>query len=236
MEVRLKVAYNMSYMTFSWTVLEVKVKNISFNKNVDLFYYHHVTGNWQQSAMVLNGHYGDYDLFKAENVANLYQFAVRYQAGGMEFWDNNQGNNYDLGSAYPGVVGGHVVLDKATAVRWMEPVGYTAFDVGWFEGDILVTNLSYNKKVGVVYSIDDGAHWNIALASYSGKIREDAVNFSGIEKWHFETGRLNINIAPSSAAYQFAVFYEDVNSGKTYWDNNFNQNYALSKTAGSQIG
>lgn len=240
MPVRLKVAFNQNYavsgMTFNWTTIAVKVQNLAFDKDVDLFFSHHGSASWQQAPLIFDGHYGNYDVFGSDSVgpvANIDTFAIRYRAGGMEFWDNNGGSNYFIGTVFSGTVGGHVMLAEAEAFRKTESGGGFTFDTGWFEGEILVNNLAFHKRVGLVYSRDGGATWDEVEGSYAGPVKAVAADVSGVERWSFKTPQLNID--PSAANYRFAVFFEVVDWGVTFWDNNFGQDYFLSKVAGSRI-
>jgi hypothetical protein len=56
---------------------------------------------------------------------------------------------------------------------------------------------------------------------------------SGAEVWRFKTPVLNLNTA--SATFRFAVFYRNLATGEVFWDNNFGQDYTLSKLDGSTI-
>jgi hypothetical protein len=55
-----------------------------------------------------------------------------------------------------------------------------------------------------------------------------AVGVSQVEIWKFKTPELNLD--QSTANFRFAVFYNNVDSGQWFWDNNFGQDYSLSKT------
>jgi hypothetical protein len=59
-------------------------------------------------------------------------------------------------------------------------------------------------------------------------IADFAVGVSHVEIWKFKTPELNLD--QSSAEFRFAVFYNNLDSGEWFWDNNFGQNYSLSKT------
>jgi len=50
---------------------------------------------------------------------------------------------------------------------------------------------------------------------------------SQVEIWKFKTPELNLD--SSQPDFVFAVFYENQNTGQRFWDNNFEQDYRLSK-------
>lgn len=240
MPVKLKIAFNQNYavsgMTFNWTTLAVKVQNLGFDKDVDLFFSHHGSSSWQQAPLLFQGHYGNYDVFGSNStgpIAQIDTFAIRYRVGVLEYWDNNGGSDYLIGPAFAGTVGGNVMLGQATAFRQIEAGGGFTFDTGWFEGEILVNNLTFEKRVGLVYSRDGGVDWEEVEASYAGPVKAVAADVAGVERWKFKTPQLNIDLA--AADYRFAVFFEVPDWGVTFWDNNFGQDYFLSKAAGSQI-
>lgn len=239
MPIRLKLAFNQNYavsgMTFDWTTLFAKVRNLGFEKQVDLVYSPVGSSAWFERPLTFVSHHGNYDQFGSDAVglSGVETFALRYRVAGAEYWDNNLGANYTIGPAFSGKVGGHVSLRSATAFRRVEAGGGFTFDTGWFEGEILVDNLVFNKRVGVVYSRNGGATWTTVNGSYLGPVQAVAANVAGIEVWRFKTPQLNID--PAADVYRFAVFFEVMDSGVTYWDNNFGQDYFLSQTAGSTL-
>jgi len=79
----------------------VRVANIAFDKNVSI----RLTDNGWKSfvdigATFIDDARGVEDRFEfvveLANDANRVEFAVRYRAGGGEYWDNNDGKNYAL--------------------------------------------------------------------------------------------------------------------------------------------
>lgn len=239
MPIRLKLAFNQNYavsgMTFDWTTLAVKVRNIAYDKQVDLVYSPFGSSAWLERPLGFVSHHGNYDVFGSDSVtlASVETFALRYRVAGTEYWDNNLGADYTIGSAFAGKVGGHVCLRSATAFRKIEAGGGFTFDTGWFEGEILVDNLAFHKRVGIIYTRDGGATWNTVEGSYLGPVQAVAASVSGVEVWKFKTPQLNVQ--PISDVYRFAVFFEVTDWGVTFWDNNFGQNYSLSQTAGSTL-
>lgn len=239
MPVRLKIAYNQNYavsgMTFNWTTLSAKVRNIAFDKQVDLVYSPFGSSAWLEHPLGFMSHHGNYDVFGSDSVtlSSVETFALRYRVAGAEYWDNNFGADYTIGPAFAGKVGGHVSLRSATAFRRIEAGGGFTFDTGWFEGEIVVDNLAFDKRVGVAYTRDGGVTWNTVDGTYLGPVVAIATDVSGVEVWKFKTPQLNI--APASDVYRFAVFFEVMDSGVTYWDNSFGQDYFLSQTAGSKL-
>ncbi len=232
----LRSNYAVSGMTFDWTTLLVKVQNLAFAKQVDLFYSAYGTSAWQVANLPFVRTFGNYDLFGTTSVAGLSfveDFAIRYIVNGSTYWDNNGGANYHIGLTYSGTVGGNVTLNNATAMRAVEAGGGFTVETSWFQGDILVNNLAYSKRVGVVYSKDGGLNWQTVNATYTGKLPGVAAPVAEVEVWTFRTPELNLDT--SSSVFRFAVYLDVVNWGVTYWDNNFGQDYFLSKVAGSEL-
>lgn len=242
MPVRLKVAFNQVYavsgMTFNWTTLIAKVQNLGFAKDVEVFFSRHGSASWHVADLIFQGHYGNYDVFGVNGVgpvSHVDQFAIRYRVNGTEFWDNNAGLDYFIGSTFSGACGGNVVLGHATARRQTEAGGGFTFDTGWVEGEILVNNLTFAKRVGVVMSRDNGATWEETLATYDGPVQAVASSVAGVERWRFSTSHTTIPTGQGNGTYRFAVFFEPLGWGQTFWDNNFAQDYFLSKVNGSEI-
>jgi hypothetical protein len=228
--------YAVSGMTFAWTALVVKVKNLAYAKDVDLHY--RVGSQWRVQPLVWLAGFGSYDIFGGAGNTSIpacSEFAVRYQVGAMEFWDNNAGWNYTV-STYRGVVGGAVGLKRATARLGIEAGAGMTFETEWIEGEIYVANLSYQKRVGLVYSRDGGLHWETVEAGYQGPEHGVAADIAGVEIWKFKTPVLNRTPA---AEYRFAVFYETrdpgLGWGTTYWDNCFGGDYRLPKVDGQTL-
>uniref|UniRef100_A0A2C9JP50 CBM21 domain-containing protein n=1 Tax=Biomphalaria glabrata TaxID=6526 RepID=A0A2C9JP50_BIOGL len=81
----------------------VRVSNISFHKSVRVRYTHNSWATFHDIAAsyVQNSCDGPTDRFSFSIVAPPYfgpgsqlEFAVSYNAGGVEYWDNNEGKNY----------------------------------------------------------------------------------------------------------------------------------------------
>ncbi len=233
------MAYGQNYTVYStphiWTTLQVKVKNIAYQKSVVL-HYKVADGTWKDYPLPFIAHYNNYDLFGDGNAPETSEFSIKYATPGQEHWDNNNGTNYKIGTAV-GVVGGNVMLKQATAHIGSGGGGGYTYTTSWIEGDIYVQNLSYNKRVGVHYTPDNGKSWFDTEATYGGKEKASPVDIDQVEIWRFKTPMLNSD--SSSESFQLAVFYEikepGPDFGKKYWDNNFGQNYFLNKADGTKI-
>jgi hypothetical protein len=234
--VRLKVAYGENYavsgMTFSWTTIRVKVRNIDYQKQVTMHYRAPGATTWQDHPLAFMGHYGNYDLFGGDGSTPVAEeLVIRYAVPDQEFWDNNNGANYSIGT-FHGAVGGNVMLNEARAVVYVESGGGFAIPVSRFQGQIYVQNLSHHKIVGVRWSRDGGATWQTTNATYGGKVMAVASQVPEVEIWNFQTPTLTI--VDSTVPYRFAVYYEQRNGDgtatvATHWDNNFTQDYFLAK-------
>src|SRR4029450_3686822 len=95
---RLKVAYGQGYavsgMSFSWTTIDVNVKNIAFQKSLVMHSKEAATGTWKDFTLNFAGHYGNYDVFSGANAPVTQEFVIKYAVPGEEHWDNNGGTNY----------------------------------------------------------------------------------------------------------------------------------------------
>jgi hypothetical protein len=237
--VRLKVAYGQVYavsgMTFAWTTIDVNVKNIAFQKSVAMHYKDPAAGTWKDFPLTFSGHYGNYDLFSGVNAPTTQEFVIKYAVPGDELWDNNGGVNYHI-ATFAGVVGGNVILKKATSHIGHESGGGFTFTTSWFDGEIYVQNLSFNKRVGVHYTADGGATWHDADGSYAGKVQAVANVVDSVEIWKFKTPTLNL-VDPDT--FRFVVYYQlkdpGPSFGQLYWDNNFSQDYFIGKADGTTI-
>lgn len=240
--VRLKVAFGENYavsgMTFAWTRIYVNIKNITYTKKVQL-HYKGFDGLWRDFNLPFVGHYGNFDVFGSSSSSTppCNEFVVRYVVSNMEFWDDNSFENYKIG-AYSGCAGGNVMLKKAVARTGFQGGGGFTFQTSWLEGEIYVFNKSYHKRVVIHYTTDNWFTFSDVEASYAGQEKGLADYVKGVEIWKFKTPELNYN--PASDIFRFAVYYEILDPGMFYhtifWDNNFEQDYELSKVDGTKIG
>lgn len=235
--VRLKLArrefFSGGGFSGSYAPISVKVKNIAFAKDVAVHYT--PDGNtWKDVPLGLSSPFGEYDIFGGTVNEQVSQFVVRYSAGGGTFYDNNAGQNYRFASTLA-AVGGNVILYNATARRGTQAGGGFTFTTSWLEGEILVNNLSFAKDVGVRLSVDGGANWSDTHGSFAGDHTGDNIFVgAGAEVWKFKTPELNLD--SSSPEFRFAVFYRDIATGEVFWDNDFGQDYKVSKSDGATIG
>lgn len=212
--------------TVNNTTVSAKVKNIAFAKAVTL-HYEDPSGTWREKPLSWQANFGGYDLFSGSDGGFVTtQFVVSYSVNGNTFWDNNGGSNYHVSEVRPNTVGGNVVLNKAVARRGTEAGGGFVFTTSWVEGEILVNNLSFNKHVGIRLSTNDWATFADTNAVFSGT-ESVAEGISGVEIWKFKTPELNLDA--SIPHFRFAVFFDDLDAGMRFWDNNFGQDYILSK-------
>ncbi len=205
---------------------EVKVKNVAFEKDVAIRFALS-DGVFTEKAMSFQDHFGDYELYSlSDNGFVTNQFVVRYTVAGQTFFDNNGGSDYRVDGSRPNTCGGNVDLNKAIAHKGSEAGGGLVFTTSRVEGEILVKNLSFNKQVGIRLTANDWATFQDTLATFSGTVSlpEGA---SQVEVWKFLTPEFNLDL--SSPVSRFAIFYFNLDTGESFWDNNFGQNYTISK-------
>jgi hypothetical protein len=91
------------------------------------------------------------------------------------------------------------------------------------KGSIYVNNLSFNKRVG--FRIRANGQWIDLLALYSRSLLTGGGN--SLEVWEYNTGVLfsKSDLLKPLKTFQFAVFYDNLDWGTSYWDNNFGQDY-----------
>ena len=208
------------------TVLSAKVQNLGFIKDVAL-HYRQTDGTWIERPLNWVKNYGNYDLFsRNDNTIVINEFVLRYTVNGQTFWDNNNGFNYHVDEIHPNTVGGNVVLNFAKARRGTEAGGGFVFDTSWVEGEIYLNDLSFNKQVGIRLSTDGWASFHDTGATFAG-FHSVAEGVSTVQVWKFKTPELNLD--NSTPDFKFAIFYHNLDSGQFFWDNNFGQDYTLSK-------
>jgi hypothetical protein len=175
-----------------------------------------------------------YTLYKTGNLAELLPrppqgnyltgsgdltFAVRYTADGQEYWDNNFRKNYMLKKD-----GGHIITTPLLQLGQSAREYQQEKDQTRFYGSILVKNLAFRKKVGVVYTTD-GWQTSSEIRAYYQTVYTynytniDSPNAYGVEYWYFN------NYFPGKLppTFQYKIRYEV--DGKVYWDDNFGEGY-----------
>ena len=216
----------------SFSPISVKVKNIAFSKNV-VVHYTPDGSTWKDVHLGFSSHFDDHDVFEGTVNEQVSQFVIGYFVDGHAFFDNNSGSNYRL-DLQLAAVGGNVTLDNALSRQGMEAGGGFVFTTSWLEGEILVNNLSFVKEVGVRMSVDGGITWDDTLGTFSGSSTSLEGFIGPAEVWKFRTPELNLN--SSSPVFRFAVFYRNGATGEAFWDNNFDQDYRVSKADGAKVG
>lgn len=130
------------------------------------------------------------------------KYAIKYIGDGNIYWDNNNGNNY----TYNNVLGTANVKSSRLC-----NVGISGALVR-----VKVKNLGYEKKVKIVYTLDNWNSKKEASLSYSSSI-----SGTNEEEWstnlQIEDGNFN--------QIKFCISYEVNNN--VYWDNNFGENYDI---------
>jgi hypothetical protein len=214
-------------ISVSSTYIRVKVQNIAFSKDVKAIYK--TSTGWDAKPLNWQGGYDNYDIFGTDpSFPYTEEFAVSYSVNGITYWDNNNGRNYVLSNSKNTVGSNNIILNKATSKIGSQSGGGFVFKTSWFEGEIYINNLSFQKKVGVRFSTDGGITWEDRDANYAGLILESTYSSTlGAELWKFKTPEYNFNNA--SSVFIFVVYYKNQDTGEWFWDNNFLQNYNLNK-------
>ncbi len=185
--------------------------------------------------MVWSANFGDHDLFAHQVQEQIDECAIRYSVNGQTFWDDNGGQNYRFATVVMRT-GGNVILNEATAKQSNEAGGGFVFATSWLEGDIYVNNLSFQKEVGVRLSVDGAVSWQDRNAIYSGPATEsNSIGGTGVEVWKFKFKTPELNLDETSNEIRFAVFYQNLATGEVFWDNNFGQDYRVSKADGATV-
>ncbi len=205
------------------TNVRAKVKNLAYAKDVEIF-FDQGNGTWNSLPLPWIANFGDYDLFGRDGGFFTHRIALRCTQNGVTEWDNNGYADYpapDNGA----FVGGNIALNKATARQ--------AAPNSWIEGTIYVNNLSYAKNVGIRYSTNGWITFQDVAAAYQGPASGGDLMPGDAEAWSFKTPALPSDNA--SSTFEFVVYYNRLDNGQWYWDDNFSQNYKLPKADGSAI-
>ncbi|MBU5317560.1 CBM21 domain-containing protein [Clostridium bornimense] len=175
----------------------IKVKNISYEKNVTVHYKNFNSDQWlDQSAEYVKSLGDGYEIWKASISnygTNVESFCIKYEVNGNTYWDNNDGKNYNYTDTL-GVAPLHVAR-------------------GYYDSEnnlkVNLKNYGYEKSVKVVYTYDNWATEESKDLVY----KETTTN--GEEVWAASIEKTD--------SIQYYIKYT-VN-GQTYYDSNFGSNY-----------
>lgn len=189
---------------------------------------------WQDQALSLDTHFGTHSLYKGGIPGATAEFALKYQSDAGTWWDNNGGANYKVaysptGAYQLGAVGGNIGLETST--MGPDQLSGPNSSLPNYAADLkfFVEPLSANSLVGVKYSINGGP-WLQSLGKFLWKA--DHLPGSRVECWTaYLTGIPN----DGKSSIRFALFYQNKDTGKMYWDNNFGKNYQQSAAAPSLL-
>jgi len=162
------------------------------------------TSDWNDTPMT-GFCSGDHCRYCTQFPDNDVEFVLHYAGlGCSDEWDNNDGANYRVPPSHVG--------------------GYVGFDYAWIDAScdatlyLAVENLSYNKDVGIHYSLGGGPWQRLP-----GDFWDMCAN-SNCETWKVTLPGV------CGQTLKFAVYYENKDWGTTYWDNNFKQDYTINLT------
>lgn len=213
---------------------KVEVKNLAYQKQVDVlceltdgtwkFFPLTFSNSTQEGTEIWSG------TAKRSNIPYLVEsgfkgkYAIRYKVNGQEYWDNNNGQNYEI----IGVAGRYLSEGVNVSVYNSNLYQYNLSQNASLFIDVDVKNLNYNKDVEVVYTTDGWKTSNKSKLSFQSyfavgpKQMLVSPNSFGVEKW-----TASINLPTSVQTVDYAIVYR-VN-GQEYWDNNFGKNYRVTK-------
>lgn len=197
---------------------EVVVANLAYQKSVTV-HLRRPDGSWVDAAASYVRTLADgRELWSATDrnpaltmCPTDIRFAAKYVVNGVEYWDNNNGQDYHLN-------GCGVMLTDAFPVKVEYQPWHVSYGAGGV-GVILVKNLAYTKKVNAVYTTNHWGTSQVASATHS-----EGPNANGTERWTYQFP----DAAWAAGPIEYAVSY-DV-AGKTFWDVSNGGNYSIATT------
>ncbi len=176
----------------------VQTKDNASNQQVYVHYFYVPGYEWKDSQATYVTTLSDGSkIWKASIGSYGTEYAIKYVADGVTYWDNNNGNNYKA-----------QLLGTAPIT-----VNRTGYVYNYYPVSVTLQNYAYQKNVVVRYTDDNWATYHDVPLTYS------STNKDGTELW---SASLPIDISKLSS-FEYCAYYE-VN-GQTYWANNFGQNY-----------
>ncbi len=183
------------------------------------------SGIWRDEPFGFAVNEGNYWEMAVVDAPRSAEFVLRYDVLGSTFWDNNNGQNYQMGPGFlvngaPAACNfvGNFAAMRSTDLSWSEHAGFLS-------GKIIINNLG-GGTVGVRYTTDNWGSFRDVFATFEAN--EVSGNCASVVQrftWTDQVG--NDGHGPPCINIQLAIFYFDP-SGAQHWDNNFNQNYSVS--------
>lgn len=196
----------------------VAVDNIAYSKNVTIHYSFDKT-NWKDvSASYHSSTQGNKEAwyFQIQDLdwADECTFAIKYEAAGKTYWDNNNGQNYKIKIWQWSLGENYAIGNAGIKVPYGSNDQPYVSSEGIFTGSVVVKNIAYQKVVTVRCTTDNWLTFTEVPATYESSLS------NGLEIWTFST-----QLPAGWSTLEYAVKY-DVD-GLTYWDNNFGSNYTI---------
>jgi hypothetical protein len=201
---------------------EVEVKNLAFAKEVWVWYSTGV-GGWQSKKATFDAAIGnnketwDFSISLGYIYPTNIQMAIQYKVNGAVYWDNNNNQNYRLGTPSAFSLLNTVNLFPSNTV-------FAMFDK--LHGEIIVKNIAFQKQVKVVYTLDDWATSHEVQATFK------AADGALAETWEF-TADIPLFYSDDLPTIEYSIAYTV--GGITYWDNNhaYGRNYQVTRFMGA---
>lgn len=148
-------------------------------------------------------------------------FVIQSVDGNTVDTDDNRGARYHLAKEEGSLLNDGLNLILGSANLFQEG------DSKRFSGVINIRNLDYVKDINVVYTTDNWRTQNTIKANFEryysyGYSTVISPNAQGIENWIF-SARLPNGVSEIEYAISYKV------NGQEYWDNNFGNNYKITK-------
>jgi hypothetical protein len=212
------------YVVYTHFTGQVEVKNLAYEKQVAIHHINHA-GEWVDAQCFYVGpsskpgyEIWEYQIIYTMNAHNYFpdflQFAIKYNVDGLEFWDNNNGQDYNGQKNYEAPFDGMVRLVDAASWSVNNPTPYVV-DV-FLTGTVEVKNTAYHKVINIHYNDERGSTWWTESATYVGPS-----STPGYEIWEFDF--VVESYKGFDAPRQFVIQY--LVDGGEHWDNNGGNNY-----------
>ena len=98
------------------------------------------------------------------------------------------------------------------------------------DATIYVHNLSYNKQIGLHIKVNGS--WVDLNALYSKSLLTGGGNTIEVWKYSSSLAFMSEDLTRPLKTFQFAVFYHNLDSATSYWDNNNGQDYFVAAVPG----